>query len=172
MMRVGGISCGLHHQSLLTARAGQMRFLPCRRARWVPVCGYQTCIRIGPRTLVREHRYPISSTPFANTVWYIRSWRHPLSWCASHSLSSYVYQRLCRYQSGGGRTAGAISGSFQLVSPQSSLLVANHVASCVLFLFSGFCSQFCCSTTISSNKYPRPGVYCWFGWHLWWSRRW
>ena len=38
-----------------------------------------------------------------------------------------------------------------MVSPRSSPLVADPVAPCVLFLFSGFCPHFCCSATISSN---------------------
>ena len=126
-------------------------FLPCRHARWVPVGGHQTCIGIRPRTLGPGHGYPISSTPFAYTFWYVRPWQHLLSWCASHPLSSYTYQRLCRSQSGGGGTAGAISGGFRLVLLWSSPLIADPVVPCVLFLFPGFCPHFFCSTTISSD---------------------
>ena len=74
--------------------------LPCRRACWVPVGGYQTCIGIRPWTLCRGHRYPISSTLFADTVWYVRPWCHPLGWCVQRPLRSYPYQCPHRSQSG------------------------------------------------------------------------
>ena len=107
--------------------------LLCRLACWVPAGGCQTCIGIRPWTLGRGHRYPISSTPFADTVWYNRPIRHPLSWCFQHPSRLHPYRCLHLSRSCGGWIAGSIFGGRCFVLSWATPHSANPMAICILF---------------------------------------
>ena len=110
----------------------------------MPVGGYHTCIGVRPRTLGRRHRYPMSSTSFANTIWHNRHIRHPLSWCFQHPLRLHPCRYLHLSRSGGGWIAGSISGGCCFVSSWGNHCSVNPMAVCILF-FTVLRLHFSCS---------------------------
>ena len=139
-----------------------MCFLPCRRARWVPVGGYQTFIGIHP--LGRGHRYPISSTPFADVGWFTRLQRHPLSWCTPYPLALYSPLTLS-VQVAAARPVQFWGGI--AVCIRRALFAPTVPRLQPFFFFFGFFVLLprlivCLLHTISSW-----GVCCWVRWHTW-----
>ena len=95
--RVGAISPTIAGGTRLMSRAGRVGFCRAGACAGCPFLGHQTCIGTCTRALSWVLRYPISSTPFADTVWSL--W-HPLRPFINLYLSL----------SGGGRLAGSMLG--------------------------------------------------------------